>query len=389
MARMKGPTGDSHEGRPTDGVRLVNPDIARGSTVLFPDYAAFTAKTRPFSYGRGGTSTHDALAESVAALEEADHVVLAPSGLCAVTLALMSFAEAGSHILVTDSAYDPTRSFCDGVLRRMGVETTYYDPLIGGGLAELVRPETRAVLAESPGSLTFEVQDLPAIIAAAGEVPVIVDNTWSAGVHFKPLRMGAAVSVQAATKYLGGHSDLLMGTLACSAGAARLVERTARLIGISVAASDAALMHRGMRTLHRRLAVHEATGLALARWLEGREEIARVLHPALPSHPQHGVWARDFTGASGLFAAELARGDEAYIAAFCDALRLFGMGYSWGGYESLCIPTWPERNRTATQWKAKGRMLRLHAGLEDEEDLIADLDAAFARANAVPPQGKP
>ena len=380
----RGATADAHTGRPATGQRLVNPGVHRGSTVLFADYDAFRHRRSSFFYGRGGTPTHDALRESVAALEGAEHVTLAPSGLAAVSLALLAFARAGGHVLVTDSAYDPTRRFCEDVLTRMGVETEYYDPLIGAGIGALVRPGTCAVLAESPGSLTFEVQDIGAIAKAAGGVPVIVDNTWSAGAHFKPLAHGAAVSVQAATKYLGGHSDVLMGTVAANGAPGRQVARTARLLGHATSPDDAALVHRGMRTLHRRLAVHQENGLALARWLEARPEILRVTHPGLPSHPQHALFARDFAGSTGLFGAVLRRSDEPYLAAFFDQLRLFGMGYSWGGYESLCIPTWPERHRTATTWSVPGQAVRFHAGLEDVADLTADLDRAFGAANAVP-----
>ena len=382
------PTLDAHAGRPTSGARPVNPPLVRGSTVLFPSYEAFTARDRPFFYGRMGTPTHHALCDSVAALEGADTVALAPSGLAAVTLALLAYAEAGGHVLVTDSAYDPTRTFCDGTLARMGVETTYYDPRAGGEIARLIRPNTLAILAESPGSLTFEVQDLPAL-ASAGP-PVIVDNTWSAGAFLKPLALGCAISVQAATKYLGGHSDVFLGTVAAKGEAGRRVARTARELGLATSPDDAAPVHRGARTLHRRLAVHEANGLGLAAWLEQRSEVARVLHPALPSHPDHSLWARDFTGSSGLFAAVLRRGDEAYVAAFCNALRLFGMGYSWGGFESLCLPVWPERHRTAVPPEPRGQVLRFHAGLEDLADLTGDLDAAFAAADAVPaPERRP
>ena len=376
---MSGPTTDAHEGRPQEGVRLVNPSVCRGSTVVFPTYADFTARARPFFYGRMGTPTHQALCESVAALEGAEHVSLAPSGLAGVTLALLSHCEAGGHLLVTDSAYDPTRSFCEGTLSAYGVTTEFYDPR--ADIRPLIRPETCAILAESPGSLTFEVQDLPTL--ARTGVPVIVDNTWSAGVHLKPLALGCAVSVQAATKYLGGHSDVFLGTVAASGASARKVQRTARLLGLSTSPDDAALVHRGMRTLHRRLEVHEANGLGLARWLEARPEVARVLHPGLPSHPDHDLFARDFTGSSGLFAAVLHRTDEAFVAAFLDALRLFGMGYSWGGYESLCIPTWPERHRAVTS-VPPGRWLRFHAGLETLSDLTDDLARGFAAAAQTP-----
>ena len=374
-----GPTGDAHTGRPGEGVRLVNPSVCRGSTVVFPTYAEFTARSRPFFYGRMGTPTHAALCESVAALEHADHVTLAPSGLAAVTLAILSFCEAGGHLLVTDSAYDPTRAFCEGMLRTYGVETEFYDPR--ADVAPLIRPNTSAILAESPGSLTFEVQDLRAL--AGHGVPVIVDNTWSAGAYLKPLDLGCAVSVQAATKYLGGHSDVFLGTVAANGRVGARVQRTARQLGLATSPDDAALVHRGMRTLHRRLAVHEETGLGLARWLEAREEIAGVLHPGLPSHPDHALFARDFTGSTGLFAARLRRTDAAYVAAFLDSLTLFGMGYSWGGYESLCIPTWPDRHRTVGP-VAPGQWLRFHAGLEALPDLTADLARGFAAANAIP-----
>ena len=347
--------------------------------MVFPTYAAFAARARPFFYGRMGTPTHTALCESVARLEGAEAVILAPSGLAAVTLALLSFCEAGSHLLVTDSAYDPTRAFCTDMLAGYGVETEFYDPR--ADVAPLIRPNTAAILAESPGSLTFEVQDLPAL--AAHGVPVIVDNTWSAGVHLRPLALGCAVSVQAATKYLGGHSDVFLGTLAANGAAARKIQRTARLLGLSTSPDDAALVHRGTRTLHRRLETHEANGLGLARWLEARPEIARVRHPGLPSHPDHALFARDFTGSTGLFAAILRRTDEPYLAAFLDGLALFGMGYSWGGYESLCIPTWPDRHRTATS-VAPGQWLRFHAGLENLADLTADLGRGFAAAASVP-----
>ena len=379
MTNAKGPTGDAHTGRPAEGVRLVNPSVDRGSTVVFPTYADFTARARPFFYGRMGTPTHAALCESVAALEEAEHVTLAPSGLSAVTLAILSFCEAGSHLLVTDSAYDPTRAFCTQMLAAYGVEAEFYDPR--ADVSPLVRPNTAAILAESPGSLTFEVQDVPALVATG--VPVIIDNTWSAGVHLKPLTLGCAASVQAATKYLGGHSDVFLGTVAANGAGGARIQRTARLLGLSTSPDDAALVHRGMRTLHRRLETHEANGLGLARWLEAREEVASVLHPGLPSHPGHALWQRDFTGSTGLFAAILRRTDEPYLAAFLDSLTLFGMGYSWGGYESLCIPTWPERHRTVTS-VGPGQWLRFHAGLEALPDLTDDLARGFAAAASVP-----
>ncbi len=353
--------------------------LTRASTVLFPTYEDFTAKDRPFFYGRFGTPTHRALEETVAALEGAAAVALAPSGLAAVTFSMLAFIKDHSHILVTDSAYDPTRNFCEHYLKPRGIETTYYDPRIGGDIASLLRDDTALILAESPGSLTFEVQDIPAISKAAGDIPVIVDNTWGAGYYYKPLALGAAVSVQAATKYLGAHADCLLGTIATNDPKITAQISTAlRLLGSNVSADDAWLTHRGMRTMAARLPRHQETGLAIANWLSHREEVAQVYHPAQPDHPDHALWQRDFTGATGLFAARLHTEDETKVAAFCGALRLHGMGYSWGGYESLCIPTWPHRYRTAVPWQAKGQMLRFHAGLEDANDLMADIDQAFA-----------
>ena len=357
----------------------------RASTILFPTYEEFTATEREFFYGRFGTRTHRAFEASIGDLEGAAHVHLAPSGLAAVTLSVLAFAEPGSHILVTDSAYDPVRGFCDRFLKRMQVQTEYYDPRIGGDIGALIRENTAAILAESPGSLTFEVQDIPAIAAAAREknVPVLVYNTWAASVYFKPLAHGATVSIQAATKYIGGHSDCLLGTIAVNdQGAERRIANCLRQMGSNVSADDVWLAHRGLRTLAARLPVHEATGIALARWLEQRDEVARVLHPALESHPDHALWRRDFTGASGLFGFELPPCSEGQLAAFCNALDHFGMGYSWGGFESLCIPVPVHKYRTVAPRPApgpeRGPLMRIHAGLESADDLILDLDGAFA-----------
>lgn len=373
-------TAAAHLGRPTTGRRTVNPPVEQGSTVLFPSYDCFRNFGDPWRYCRQGTSTHGALIESLNALEGADHVTLTSSGLEACTLVLLAYARAGGHLLVTDSAYDPTRAFCDQVLAEMGVRTTYFDPLIdAAGLTALIEPETTLILCESPGSLTFEVQDLPAIVAAAGEIPVAVDNTWGAGVFYQPLALGAAISIQALTKYVGGHSDLLMGSIATSPIATAKIKNTTRLMGVNIAASDVALAHRGLRTLHHRLAVHEASGLAVAKWLETHPMVRRVIHPGLESHPRHALWARDFTGASGLFSfiADWDSDDEASTRRFIDALDLHGLGYSWGGYESLCLPAWPAQNRTAIPWTEAGQLLRIHTGLETPADLIDDLASGF------------
>ncbi|ADM10416.1 Cystathionine beta-lyase [Parvularcula bermudensis HTCC2503] len=380
---MKGPTKDTHLGRPTKGRRLINPSVECGSTVLFSSYDDFRANRPPWHYGRTGTPTHRALEESLCDLEGADNVVLTGSGLEACTLAILSCVTAGGHVLVTDSAYEPTRTFCDGLLRGFDIETTYFDPQAGREeIAALCRPTTQLIFCESPGSLTFEVQDLPAIVAGAGEVPVAVDNTYGAGVLLRPLELGCAISVQALTKYVGGHSDLLLGAVATAPRLSAKVRRMARMLGISVSGRDVAMAHRGLRTLHRRLAVHEENGLGLARFLETHSAIRRVLHPGLDSHPQAALWARDASGTNGLFSVIADWEDEAVTARFIDHLTLFGLGYSWGGYESLCLPAWPTANRTAVPWTEGGQVLRFHAGLEDLDDLIEDVAAALAAATS-------
>lgn len=378
MARIRqGATGDAHNGRPTEGQRPVNPPIEAGSTILFTDCRTFMDRKASYAYGTDGSPTHWAFEENLARLENADSVVLTPSGLTAITLPLLALAKKGGHVLITDSAYGPTRQFCDGVLSNLGIETTYFDPLCGADIAAHIRPETCAILCESPGSLTFEIQDLPAIIKAAGDVPVLVDNTWGAGVYLKPLEMGAAISIHALTKYVSGHSDLLMGAVMCrDSGISAKVHSASQLLGNIVPAADVSLAHRGLRTMHRRLEVHEQSAYAVARWFEARDEIAAVLHPGLPSHPQHEIWRRDFTGACGLFSIIADWSDRERTIAFVDALELFGVGYSWGGFESLCTPASP--TRTARAWTEERQLMRFHIGLEDVDDLIADLDQAFA-----------
>ncbi|WOI54662.1 cystathionine beta-lyase [Parvularcula sp. LCG005] len=378
---MKGPTKDSHVGRPCDGQRLVNPSVDCGSTVLFADYDTFRGRKTNFFYGRAGTATHRAFEQSLCDLEGAVTAELTGSGLAAVALAILSVVKSGDHLLITDSVYDPTRYFAAGHLRDMGVETSFFDPQIGAGIADQIRPNTAAIFCESPGSLTFEVQDLKAIISAAGDIPVLVDNTYAAGVYLKPLAMGAALSIQAITKYIGGHSDLLMGAVMSRDDTiAEKVQKTARSLGLSVSGRDVALAHRGLRTLHRRLAVHQENGLALARWLEARPEIAAVIHPGLPSHPGHDIWAAQATGTTGLFSVIADWTDDATTGRFIDALGLYGLGYSWGGYESLCLPAWPGTYRSAVPWTEKRQLLRFHAGLEDIGDLTADLERGFDRA---------
>ena len=383
--KQKAETRLAHAGRaPARHHGFVNTPIYRGSTVLFPTLASLEANAQDFTYGRLGTPTVKALEEAIAELEGGTRTLLTPSGLSAIATSLLAFVSAGDEILVSDSVYRPTRRFCDHVLKRLGVRTIYYDPLIGSGIKKLLGAKTKLVFAESPGSQTFEVQDIPAIVKAAHDAGavVILDNTWATPLYFKPFAHGVDVSIQAATKYIVGHADAMLGAITASEKAARAVEKTHEDLGLCPGPEDAYLGLRGLRTLSVRLARHQQSALELARWLKSRPEVARVLHPALPSDPGHALWRRDFTGASGLFAIILKPASHAALAAMLDGLSLFGMGYSWGGFESLILPFDPRDYRTATTWEAEGPALRLHVGLEDVDDLKADLEAGFARLAA-------
>ncbi|MGB2933190.1 MAG: cystathionine beta-lyase [Methyloceanibacter sp.] len=380
--RQKQDTRLAHVGRdPKRFHGFVNPPIYRGSTVLFPSVASLEADDQEFSYGRLGTPTVKALAQAIAELEGGHATVLTPSGLTAVAATLIALASAGDHILVSDSVYRPTRRFCDHVLKRLGVETTYYDPLLGAGIASLIRANTTVVFAESPGSQTFEVQDIPAMAEAAnaGGAQLVLDNTWATPLYFKPFTHGVDVSIQAATKYIVGHADAMLGAITASEAAWPAIARAHDELGLCPGPEDVYLALRGLRSLGVRLERHQASGLELARWLQVRPEVARVIHPALPGDRGHALWARDFTGASGLFSIVLKPASKQAVAAMLDGLTLFGMGYSWGGFESLIIPFNPSAYRSATKWKDKGPALRLHVGLEDIDDLKADLDSGFAR----------
>lgn len=369
---------------PEENFGIVNPPVYHASTVLYPTLHTVKTRGQPVTYGRRGTPTTFALQEAIAELEGGFRSVITSSGLSAVTTALLAHLKAGDHLLVVDSVYEPSRHFCDTVLTRYGVDVEYYDPRIGAGISSLLRENTAVVFTESPGSVTFEVQDLPAIAEAAHKrgAVVMIDNTWASPLYFKPFEHGADVSIQAVTKYLCGHSDVMMGAITTTEEAWKPTLDGHGAIGQCVAPDDVYLVLRGIRTLSVRLERHMATGLRLAEWLATRPEVTRVIHPALPSHPDHAIWKRDFTGASGLFSIELAPCPEKAVAAFLDDLELFGMGYSWGGFESLIIPQYPAKIRSATKWDAKGQILRIHAGLEDVDDLIADLDAGFARLRA-------
>lgn len=359
----------------------VNPPVERASTYLFPTYDDYIEGGRNIVYGRLGGPTHRALEEVITALEGGVETRLAPSGLQAVNAALLAFVKAGDRVLMTDSAYDPTRKFCQNFLARFGVETAYYDPLAGADIAAMMTPNTRVVFAESPGSLTFEVQDIGALAKAARQngAKLIVDNTWSGGVFLKPIALGADVVVHAGTKYFSGHSDCLIGSItAADDDAAQKIFQSLLQIGANVSADDAALTLRGMRTLAVRMDAHQETGLTLAKWLAKRPEVAAVLHPAFKSCPGHTIWKRDFTGASGLFGVVLRPAGTPAVKAFFNALHHFGMGFSWGGFESLCIHVHPEKNRTAAPWTETGPVLRIHAGLEEGQELIDDFERGFA-----------
>lgn len=374
-----------HAGRtPDEQFGFINTPIYRGSTVLYPDARALRTNSPRFTYGTKGTPTTQALEAAWAELAGAAGAVLAPTGLAAITLALSTATAAGDHLLVADSAYRPTRAFCDGHLAKMGVETTYYDPTLGAGLADLFRQNTTAVLVEAPGSQTFEMQDVPAIaeIAHARGACVIMDNTWATPIFFPPHARGVDLAVEAGTKYLSGHSDLMLGLVSANAQWFPRLRRTFDLFAMCAGPEDCFLALRGLRTMDLRLREAERQGLAMARWLEARPEVARVLHPALPSHPGHEIWKRDFLGSSGLFSVILHPAPEAAVDAMLDSLELFGMGYSWGGYESLVIPFDPRGYRTATTWDAEGPALRFQIGLEDLDDLQEDLDRGFARLRA-------
>ncbi len=367
---------------------IVNPPVYHASTVLYPTIAAFhrrargDRKYRGVRYGATGTPTTFALADAICDLEGGAGTVVVSSGLAAVTFALSAFAGEGDHILVADSVYDPTRWFCDSVLTRFGVETTYYDPLIGDGIDVLFRPNTRIVFTESPGSLTFEVQDLPAISAKAHErnILVILDNTWATPVLFKPFDKGADISIQAGTKYIAGHSDLVIGMITARTEALfRKIKDTVMAFGEIPGPDDCYLALRGLRSMGARLQRQAKSGLKIARWLQDRPEVKKVMYPPLPQDPGHVIWQRDFTGASSLFGVILHTSNKTAVAKMVDFYRFFKIGASWGGYESLVIPAYPAQFRTAVPWQESGFVLRYHIGLEDPEDLLEDLEKGFRR----------
>lgn len=372
-------------GDPRLGGGVVNPPVWRASTILYDNIADLKARGHAthdkLYYGRRGTPTVWALADALTDLEPgAEGTLLYPSGVAAISAGLLALLSPGDHLLMVDSAYEPTRSFCNGMLARFGVTTTYYDPTIGADIADLITPQTRLIFLESPGSLTFEVQDIPAIVAVARErgVLTMLDNTWATPLLFPALATGVDVTAMSLTKYVGGHSDAMMGSLTATKAVWPRLRSATYQLGLSVSPDDCALMLRGLRTLDVRLARHGDSALAIARWLAARREVGRVLHPALPGDPGHALWSRDFSGASGLFGFTLKGTDDAGRAHFIEALSLFGIGFSWGGYESLVVPSNPADIRTATTWSDPDPLVRLSIGLEDVADLTADLGRGFA-----------
>ncbi|MGI9513297.1 MAG: cystathionine beta-lyase [Anderseniella sp.] len=384
---MKSSKGASHQpatdlvtsGRQYSEHGIVSPGVYHASTILYPNTDALRAKNQDYTYGRKGTPTSRALEETIAQLEGGHACRLTPSGLAAVSTVMMAFLNTGDHVLVTDSAYRPTRTLCDGLLQRMGIETTFYDPLIGADIGDLMQPNTKLVMTECPGSQTFEMQDIPAIVKAAhghGAL-VAIDNTWSGGHYFKAFEHGCDISFQAATKYLVGHSDCMMGSITVAEQHWDRFKDAYEQMGMCAGPDDMYLTLRGIRTLDVRLERHMKSALDIAGWLRERDEVAEVLHPGLPGAPGNDIWKRDFRGSSGLFGVVLKTSNQQAVDAFLNTLTLYGMGYSWGGFESLVIPCDVTSYRTATTWDREGHLLRLHIGLEDVRDLKKDLENGF------------
>lgn len=366
---------------------IVNPPVWRASTILYDSVADLRARGaadthHKLFYGRRGTPTQWSLAEALTELEPgAEATLLYPSGVAAVAAALLAVLSPGDELLLVDSAYDPTRNLANGLLERFGITTTFYDPLIGAGIAELCTDRTKAIFMESPGSLTFDVQDIPAIVRVAKErgIATLLDNTWATPLLLPAIQLGVDYSILACTKYVVGHSDVMLGSVTAAEGQYARLRAVTYQLGQTASPDDAWLGARGLRTMAVRLDQHGRSALKIAEWLDTRPEVARVLHPALPGCPGHEAFVRDFRGASGLFSFVLNGGSDKARTALIDGLKHFGIGYSWGGFESLAIPVDPQRYRSATRWEAEGPMVRLQIGLEDADDLIADLEAGLAR----------
>lgn len=367
---------------PKEFFGFVHPPVVHASTVLFPNAQAMVSRDQKYTYGTHGTPTTDALEAAINHLEKSAETIIVPSGLAAITIPLLAFLEAGDHLLVTDSVYHPTRRFADTMLTRLGIEVEYYDPLIGAGIEKLIKPNTKVVFTESPGSNTFEIQDIPGIISVTSKyenVVVMMDNTWATPVYFCPLEHGVDISIHAATKYPAGHSDVLLGTASANTKHAQKLKDAFDTMGCCVGPDDAYQVLRGLRTMGMRLERHEKNALEIAKWLEGMEGVAEVLHPALESFSSHSLWRRDFSGSSGIFSIVLDGGSQEHAHAFLNALEIFGLGYSWGGYESLAVHVWLEDRTVATKTYA-GPIIRLQIGFEDVEDLKTDIARALKAA---------
>ncbi|CAN7414043.1 cystathionine beta-lyase [Pararhizobium sp. LjRoot235] len=373
---------------PMDYHGFVNPPVVHASTVLFPNAATMESRSQKYTYGTRGTPTTDALCEAIDALEGSAGTIVVPSGLAAVTVPFLAFLSAGDHALIVDSVYFPTRHFCDTMLKRLGVSVEYYDPMIGAGIESLIRPNTKLVHTEAPGSNTFEMQDIRAISTVAHRHGCVVtmDNTWATPLYFKPLDHGVDISIHASTKYPSGHSDVLLGTVSANAAHWEQLKEANITLGICGSPDDSYQILRGLRTMGVRLERHQESALYIARWLEEREDVARVLHPALPSFPGHELWKRDFAGSSGIFSFVLKAKSQPRFKpkahAFLDALSLFGLGYSWGGFESLALHVGLSDRKICTA-PSEGPVLRLQIGLEDVADIRKDIEAGLAAATAV------
>ncbi|QVL17190.1 cystathionine beta-lyase [Pseudomonas qingdaonensis] len=367
---------DQHHG-------FVNTPVYRGSTVAFPTCESMREGRQKYTYGRWNNPSTEALTQALQQLEGAEGTVLCPSGLSACTTAILSVVGAGDHLLIADNVYSPIRAFCEQVGQRFGIEVTFYDPTIGAGIVDFLKPNTKAIYTESPGSLTLEIQDIPAIAKVAHEhdILVITDNTWGTPLYFPSLELGVDLSIMAATKYIVGHSDAVLGTVSASKRAWDSLKRFHFNMGLFASPDDVTLALRGMRTLDVRLERHYKNATTVAKWLETREEVEAVYYPALESHPQHQLWKRDFKGASGLLSFVTKPSTQAAADALLDSLSLFSIGYSWGGFESLAMIADPKPVRSATFWEIDGHLVRLHIGLEDPSDLIEDLEQGFAKFN--------
>lgn len=386
MVDRKRDTTIAHAGRhPEDQFGVVNPPIYHASTVTYPSLAAWkAARTERFDkvvYGRFGTPTSFAFEEAISALEGSDRTIALSSGLAACSAAILSQVRAGAHILVQDSVYQPVRSLCDQFLANFGVRTTYFDSAIGAGIAGLIEDATTLIYLETPGSLTFEMPDIPAIVEVARDrgIATAIDNTWATPYFYRPLEHGIDLSVNACTKYIVGHSDAMLGSVALRRELFEHVKLTANHSGNCAGSDEVYLGLRGLRTLAVRLRQHHVNGLRVAEWFRTRPEVERVLHPALPDDPGHAIWQRDFDGATGLFSVVFKPFEERAVAAFVDGLDYFGLGASWGGFESLALPFDARAIRTVTEWNPAGPTIRFHVGLEDVDDLIADLEAGLDR----------